>query len=263
MSRRLLLAGLLGLLPVLIAPQALAQEEDPPPLTEADGWRSSLVGQLAFNQAAYRNWQEGGIDALAFTASAKGRFARVIGAFKQEHLLRTAFGLVKQDTLSFRKAEDLVRYAFNLQYTAFGALQPTLATELRTQFAPGYDYSPSAEEYPLLAEMGLVDPNDRLKISDFFAPAIWTQALGLTYDPGSWYTARVGFGAKETIVVIERLRPLYGNDLDQPVRFEAGLESLVEVRRELFENVLLESRLGVFQAFSGFEEGPDAYWENT
>jgi hypothetical protein len=238
-------------------------EEELPPITEADGWRSSLLGQLAFNQAAYRNWQEGGVDALAFTASARGRFARALGAFKQEHLLRTSFGLVKNDTLEFRKAEDFLRYAFDLQYTAFGRFQPTLATELRTQFAPGFDYDPTADEYPSLADQGFLDPNDRLKVSDFFAPAIWTQSLGVTYDPGTWFTVRVGLGLKETIVAIERLRPLYGNDLDQTLRLEAGLESLIEARRELFENVLLESRLGAFQAFTGFEDGPDAYWENT
>jgi hypothetical protein len=254
---------LLAALAVLGRPASAQEGEDPPPLTEADGWRTSLLGQLAFNQAAYRNWQEGGVDALAFTASARGRLARVVGAFKQEHLLRSSFGLVKNDTLPFRKAEDFIRYAFNLQYTALGRLQPTLATELRTQFAPGFDYDPSEEDYPFLAEQGVLDSDGRLKVSDFFAPAIWTQSLGVTYDPDAWYTVRVGLGLKETIVTIERLRPLYGNAPDQTLRLEAGLESLVEARRELFENVLLESRLGVFQAFSGFEEGPDAYWENT
>jgi len=234
-----------------------------PPLTEEDGWRSSLVSQLALNQASYRNWQEGGVDVLAFTVGGRGRLERVMGAFKQEHLLRTSFGLVKNDTLDFRKAEDFLRYAFNLQYTALGKLQPTLATELRTQFAPGFDYDPAAEDYPTLAALGFLDTGDRLKVSDFFAPAIWTQSLGLTYDPDSWYTVRLGLGLKETIVTIERLRPLYGNDLDQTLRLEAGLESLIEARRELFENVLLESRLGLFQAFSGFDDGPDAYWENT
>jgi len=261
--RSLYRIGCLALVLLFAASAAVAQEDELPPLTEEDGWRSSLVSQLALNQASYRNWQEGGVDVLAFTVGGRGRLERVMGAFKQEHLLRTSFGLVKNDTLDFRKAEDFLRYAFNLQYTALGKLQPTLATELRTQFAPGFDYDPAAEDYPTLAALGFLDTGDRLKVSDFFAPAIWTQSLGLTYDPDSWYTVRLGLGLKETIVTIERLRPLYGNDLDQTLRLEAGLESLIEARRELFENVLLESRLGLFQAFSGFDDGPDAYWENT
>jgi hypothetical protein len=245
---------------VLLGRPALAQDDEEP-LTEAEGWRTDLVGQLAFNQAAYSNWQEGGLDALAFTASTTGRSARLLGDFKQTHNGRLAFGVVKQDTLQLRKAVDVVRYAFQLQYTGTGAFQPTFATDVRTQFAPGYDYDPDAETYPTLA--ALIVPGERLKVSDFLAPAIWTQTLGITYDPGRWYTARLGLAVKETIVAIDRLRPVYGNAPDEAVRVQAGLEFLAEVQRELFQNVLLQSRLSVFEAFNQFNEAaPDIVFEN-
>lgn len=245
-----------------LAPPALAQdEEEPPPLTEAEGWRTSLRSGLHFTQAAYRNWQEGGINALALTATTNGQFARRFNGFKQTHDLRLAFGLLKQDTLAVRKADDLIRYAFALQYTELGRFQPTLGTEVRTQFAAGFDYKPTAEKYPTLAER--IEPGERLKVSDLLAPAVWTQALGITYEPDGWYKVRFGLGAKETIVLIERLRPVYGNRPDQAVRFEVGFEALAEVRREIVENVSLVSRLGLFRPFESLDELPDGTWENT
>ena len=239
-----------------------AQDEEEEPLTVAEGWRSNLTGQLAFNQAAYSNWQEGGLDALAFTVGTNGRFARLTGKFKQTHDTRLAFGLVKQDTLQFRKAVDVIRYAFQFQYTGTGDFQPTFATDIRTQFAAGFDYDPDPAAYPTLADR--IEPGERLKVADFFAPAIWTQTVGITYDPDRWYTARLGFATKETIVLIDRLRPVYGNALDESIRVQAGLEFLAEVQKELFENVLLQSRLSLFQAFNQLDTAaPDLVFENV
>ncbi|MEP0546114.1 MAG: DUF3078 domain-containing protein [Rhodothermales bacterium] len=252
----------LGLSAFLLAAGAPASAQDEEePLTVAEGWRSKLTGQLAFNQAAYSNWQEGGLDALAFTVGTNGRFARLMGRFKQTHDARLAFGLVKQDTLQFRKAVDVIRYAFQLQYTGTGHFQPTFATDIRTQFAAGFDYDPDPEAYPTLADR--IVPGERLKVADFFAPAIWTQTVGITYDPDRWYTARLGFATKETIVLIDRLRPVYGNALDETVRVQAGLEFLAEAQKELFENVLLQSRLSLFQAFNQLDSAaPDLVFEN-
>lgn len=233
--------------------------QDAPPLTEEEGWRRALTGQLSFSQAAYRNWQEGGLNALSLTAGTAGRFARLRGGFQQTHDARLALGVVKQDTLDVRKAVDVIRYAFDLQYTGTGVFRPTFATELRTQFAPGFDYDPKPEDYPSL----VVAPGTRLKVSDFFAPAVWTQSLGVTYDPGRWYTVRLGLGAKETFVLIERLRPVHGNAPDEAVRLQAGLEALAEARKELFEGVLWRSRLNLFQAFNQLDSAaPDLVFEN-
>lgn len=257
--RYVILFGVLAVASFLAAGPLQAQD-DPPPLTAADGWRSTLTAGFALSQAAYANWQEGGVNTLAVTASTEGSFARVFGRFKQRHDARLAFGLVRQDTLDVRKAEDLIRYAFALQYQTGSPLQPTLALGARTQFAAGFDYDPDTTDYPSL----VVVPGQRLKVADFAAPLLLTQTLGVSYDPDRWYSARLGLGLKETVVAIERLRPVYGNALDQGVRVEAGLDAEVRVERALMENVLLRSRLGLFQAFTAVgDAAPDALWENV
>lgn len=257
MFRTLLITTLL----TLLATPLCAQDEDPPPLTQQDGWRSSAITSLSASQAAYSNWQEGGINALAFTATGVGRFERVLGSFKQVHDLQLEFGQLKQDTLDFRKASDLIRYAFALQYQATGVLQPTFAVTARSQFAAGFDYNPDPADYPVSLP---VIAGQQLQVSAFASPAYLSQIVGVTYDPGSWYTARFGVGVKETIVSIERLREVYGNAPDQSVRAEAGLDLAVQAQRQIMENVVWTSRLGAFQAVNQFgDSAPDTIFENN
>ncbi|MDX1430566.1 MAG: hypothetical protein R3282_09770 [Rhodothermales bacterium] len=110
-------------------------------------------------------------------------------------------------------------------------------------------------------EAGDYGVQPEVKVSDFFAPAYITQALGLTYSRDDWFTQRFGLGTKETVVRLEELRGLYGLDPDESVRFEAGLESHTEVNRALAKNVNYKSVLSLFAAFNNPDK-PDAIWEN-
>lgn len=235
------------------APHLYAQEATPDSLLGL--WRTEATGQLAATQAGFQNWQGGGINTLAFSTGVKGKAKRGSERVEQVYQARLSFGLVKQDTLDFRKAEDLILLAATYQYKGDGFFQrfrPTVAADLRTQFAEGFNY----DENPFEGEDEVP-----VQVSAFFAPATLTQSLGLTYQPADWITQRVGLGAKETVVRIERLRPLYGVDLDQTVRLEAGLEAFTEVDKEIFDNVVYQSKLGLFAAFNQVDQ-PDALWEN-
>ena len=248
---------LLLLLVVVLAAPVQAQKVDT--LTAADGWRSSLVASLVGNQAAYSNWQEGGVDALAFTTQAEGSFDRVVGRVLVRQTSRLAFGLLRQDTLDFRKAADVIRYGVSAELATAAIVRPTAAFSLRTQFAPGFDYSPTAEEYPTLP----ITDGEELKVSDVFSPLVLTQSAGVSIRPGGGFAARTGLALKETVVGIERLRPVYGNALDKSVRVEAGLDAELSLEREVFENVLLRSRLYAFQGFTAIaEDAPDLLFEN-
>ena len=251
--RRLLLA-----VSFLLTTASVAQEADT--LRAEDGWRSSLVASLAGNQSAFSNWQEGGVSALAATASLDGQFDRVVGTFLTTQQLRLAFGVLRQDTLDVRKALDEARYAVTAEVASDRAFRPAVSATARTQFAPGYDYSPTAAAYPSLT----VIPGQELKVSDAFAPLVLSQTVGMAYRPGNGFVGRIGLGLKETVVAIERLRPVYGNALDQSVRVEAGVDTELALERKLMENVTLRSRLSAFQSFSQIgSEAPDAIFENS
>ena len=242
----------------LWAAPAAAQDADT--LVAADGWRSALAATLAGNQSAYSNWQEGGVSALAVTGSLEGDFDRVVGRVRTAQDLRVAFGVLRQDTLDLRKAIDVVRYEVTAELVSERSLRPSAAFSLRSQFAAGFDDDPTTGEYPTLP----VVEGQRLKVSDAFAPLVLNQSLGVAYRPGGGFVARTGLGLKETLVAIERLRPVYGNGPDQAVRFEAGLDAELAYERGVMENVTLKSRLATFQGFAQVgQQAPDALFENV
>ncbi len=225
------------------------------PADSAAAWMTEATGQLSFAQAGFRDWQEGGVNTLALSSGINGKANRTSNRWKQTHEMRLTFGFVKQDTLDFRKAEDLIQFLSALQYQGTGFFErfnPTFAASLRTQFAEGFNY----DKDPLGLDRALP-----AKVSAFFAPATLTQSVGLTYKPLEWLTQRVGVATKETVVTIERLRVLYGVDPEDAVRFEVGLESFTEVDKEVFENVLYKSKLSLFASFNQLKK-PDALWEN-
>ncbi|MFK7845320.1 MAG: DUF3078 domain-containing protein [Rhodothermales bacterium] len=243
-SYRMILCGILVLF--FLAPvNAYAQDEV---VEDSTAWKKNLVASLAGSQASYDNWAEGGINSLAFAASLNGDANRTTQNWIQKHEMRLALGSLKQDSTDFRKADDLIQFLLTFQYQnddTFAKWHPTGAFELRTQFANGFDYSGA----------------EAVKVSALFSPATLQQTFGFTYQPEDWFTWLIGLAAKETVVGIEELRPNYGNDLDETVRFEAGLSSKASVDRDIFENVNLKTSLGVFTAFDQFDK-PDIRWDN-
>ncbi len=233
---------------VATAAPASAQDADAPPPPPPKGWQPSAAAKLAGSQVGFSNWQGGGINSLSVSAGLEVEAKKQTTRFRQKLTGRFGLGGVKQDTLDLRKAEDVLQAGYSLRYKGDGFLSrwnPTFAAELRTQFLEGFDYAVQPE----------------VKVSDFFAPAYVTQALGLTYGIDDWFSQRFGFGAKETIVRIEELREMYGLGADKSVRFEAGLESHTELSRNIAKNVNYKSTLSLFAAFNNPDK-PDAIWEN-
>lgn len=250
--RTLLLLCLLTILP--LAPAVHAQTATPDTST---AWKKSLIGRASGAQAGFSNWAEGGVNTVAITLGSEGTAEKIGATWHQKYSLRLSFGLVRQDTLDFRKAEDLIRLRSTFQYSAgegmLATFQPTVAFGFRSQFAPGQNF----DKDPTGA--GRKPP---VKVSDFFSPATLTQTIGLTWDPSPVFTQRLGVSAKETIVMIERLRPLYSVSRDKSVRAELGIEAFSDFEKEILTNVHYKSTLGLFAAFNK-AESPDMLWENA
>ncbi len=242
--------GLLALLLAMAAPSLIqAQEESAEP---TGPWTINLDGLLTGTRSNFSNWQGGGVNSLGYSAGLKGEAIRQTEAWKHTHNLRMEFGQMKQEELETRKSIDIIQYGYVLQSLGSSAFTPTAALEFRTQFAPGFNYKKNPFD----------DGRDPpVEVSDFMAPAYFTQSLGFSYDPEKWYKTRLGIGGKETFVTTVELGQLYGLDPGKKARFELGIESITEIRVEIAENITLESRLGLFAAFNK-PEMPDARWEN-
>lgn len=229
--------------------QAIAQD------TDSTTWSKSLIGKAALTQVGFQNWSEGGVNTLAVSTGIDGTFSNTSGRWEQTHQIRLAYGLVKQDTLDFRKAEDLIQVNSDFKYLGNGFFQrfnPTFAATLRTQFFEGLNF----DSDPLGR-----DRTPPVKVSDLFAPATLTQSIGLSYAPKPWFSQRVGIAAKETVVTIERLRPLYAVDIDKSARIEGGLEAVTQFDKEIATNVRYKASFSVFAALNQPDQ-PDIIFEN-
>lgn len=243
----------------------LTPEENPTSDTADAEWDSELTGKISVSQAAYRNWQEGGVNSLAFTTGLSGATERKGNRWAQAYDLRLALGYINQEGQELRKTEDRIRLQANLQYQGdgfFKQFNPTLAADLRTQFAIGFDYTdnPYDDEDPDSPRAGEDPP---VQTSAFFAPATITEALGLTYNPYDQLSLRFGAASKQTIVTEPDFRVLYGIDPDDFVRIEAGGQFAASLDQRLSENIRYRSQLDIFFAVNQLENPPDIIWENT
>ena len=222
---------------------------------EVQKWSTDLVGRFSASQAGYQNWTEGGVNTFSTAANLSGSATGTTANWEQKHEFRLAYGVVKQNGLDHRKSEDLIRFNASLLYQGGGffyTFNPSIRLEARSQFWQGFNY----KKNPF--DDGRAPP---VKVSDMFSPATFTQALGLSYEPSAWLTQRLGIAGKETMVIIERLRRLYGVDPDEAIRYELGIESRTDLDKEVFENVSLKSSLSLFLAFNQ-PDTPDILWEN-
>ena len=243
------------ILPLFILHHAEARNSDFPDSLSVKPWTTEVVARILASQTGTQNWVEDGANTLHSTLRFDITTTRTSKTWDQKHESRLALGVVKQDTLNFRKADDEIRLRSTFRYHGegfFKHINPTIATDFSTQFASGFNYKKNP----------FVDGGPApVKVSGFFAPATFSQTLGLTYAPQKSFQHRMGVGAKQTIVSIEHIRPLYNLSLDQSTRLEMGFESRTEVDKEVFENVHLKSSLGLFAAFNKANV-PDLLWES-
>lgn len=254
---------LIGTLPLAAQGQSLplspAETPEPPQEEEPHPWTYDMGVRFSGSQAAYSNWQEGGVESVAFSVALNGEARRTTDRLAQMYRGDFRIGFLNQQNEPLRKSEDVLRLQMALRYIGddfFKLFNPTFASTLRTQFVKGFNY----DEDPFNDDVNRETP---VLVSNFFSPAFFTQSLGLTYDPTPWYMLRVGAATKQTIVKDEALRPLYDVDTNDLLRLEAGAElnNMLDIR--LMENVHWRSTLNVFFSFNETETPPDVTWENN
>lgn len=230
-------------------------------------WHYDASARLNVSQAAYKDWEEGaGHNSLALSAGLGGTMMREGEHWIQAHEMRFGFGLINQEGRELRKAEDQIRWNSSLRYQGddfFRLFNPTMAVNLRTQFVNGYDYTsnPFEEEVPEGDPRAQLEPP--VRTSSFLAPAFVTESLGLTYEPISDFTLRLGVASKQTVVQVRDFRVLYSVSDRKVARWEGGAEFASALDKRLAESIHYQSQLNVFFSLNQTEQLPDALWENT
>ncbi len=196
------------------------------------GWNVNWIGSFKGAQAAYSNWSNGGVNTISLTSSSLFNAMYRSGRFAYALSTDLRYGLSYISGEGTRKINDKI--AVNNKFShLFGAdsLWSAFANiNFITQFDEGFDYG---GEDPVL-------------ISEFMAPAYFTQIFGLGFLPTPALTFNAGLALKETFVLNDSLSTVYGLAPGDNFRFEPGFSIAIQFEKNIMENVKILTSLESF-----------------
>ncbi len=232
---------ILAVLLSIFAVSAFAQETTPPP-QPTWGWKHSVVSGLTLTQVTFKDWAQGGEDALAWTVRLDGKSLLDDTAYTWGNSYKMAYGEAKIGSEQNRKTEDKLEMESVFTYKLGSYVNPYVSATLKTQFALGVTIDAAGKE---------------TSVSKFFDPGYLTQSAGFGYQPIAEVKTRLGVGLRE-IVTSQYWQ--YANDATTPepdrvkVRVDGGLESVTDVEWKLDDNLLYRSKLELFSPIKKLSE---------
>ena len=207
--------------------------------TKPFGWTHKVVTGLNFTQVSYKDWTQGGQNALAYTLWLNGSSVRDMEKTNWSTSYKFAFGQARLSGQGLRKTDDEIFLQSLLIYKLWTYINPYASFTLRTQFAKGYEYPGDTE----------------VAVSKFFDPGYLTQSLGAAYKPIPEITTRLGVGVRE--IVTSDFNG-YADDPTTPeiekVKINGGIESVTDAEWTFAENMQFKSKLELFAAFNSLDE---------
>ena len=217
---------------------------------EADtlvGWRKGGTLGINFNQIAVNNWVAGGQNAITITTLANFNAKYKRDRIEWESTLDLAYGLNRREAEGTQKTDDKIDLASKLGYSLGNKWFLTGLLNFKSQFAAGFNY-----------------PNDSVKISDFMAPGYLTVSAGFDYKPSDFFSVYLSpLTGKFTFVNNTQLSNdgAFGVDPGDKFRAELGGYIRIQLNKDIWENVNLQTRA---EFFSNYSENPgniDVFWE--
>ncbi len=216
-----------------------------------EGWNYNWIGALKGAQAAYSNWSNGGVNTISATGSSIFNVMYRDGLFAYALNTDLRYGESYIAGEGTRKIND--RIAINNKFShLFGgdSLWNVFANfNFSTQFTEGFDYNVEEGEDPIL-------------ISEFMAPAYFTQIVGVGYLPTSYLSFSAGFALKQTFVLNDSLSTLYGLPAGDNFRFEPGYSFGIQFEKDIMKNISIVSSLETFTNLRRSIDRTDIFFTN-
>lgn len=211
-------------------------------------WTIGGVGSLTFSQVALSNWQGGGQNSMAV-----GSLFNVFANYEKgnstwDNKLEIAYGQIRQGDLGMRKSDDRVVLDSKFGYKATNSLFYSAMFNFKSQMTDGFNYDPTANKL----------------ISALFAPAYLVFSAGIDYKYKKLFSVFASpVTSKTTIVANEELsnQGLYGVTVGEKVRSEFGGFVKIWFKKDLFQNVSLETKADFFSNYMHNAKYVDVNWE--
>lgn len=207
-------------------------------------WRMSGFFSQQFSQASFTNWAAGGENSLASTSIFRGEANYTLDNITWENRLEMAYGIMKNQNSPLRKNEDRIDLLSRFGRSISEKMMVSAQANFRSQFDKGFDY-----------------PNDSVMVSRFMAPGYLLIALGMDYRPFEDFSIFLSPATgKFTFVLDDSLaaQGAFGVDPGENIRSEFGALLSLMFSREVMENVLVSSKLDLFNSYSTYT---DVNWE--
>ncbi len=215
------------------------------------GWKKGGVFAVNLAQTSLTNWAAGGQNSLAVNGLFSGFLNYKKGKSVWDNSLDLGYGLLKQGDEDFRKTDDKIDFLSKYGQEAFTNFYYAALLNFKTQMTPGYNY-PKKET-----------------ISDLFAPAYITLALGLDYKPNANFSAFLAPAtAKFTIVANDSLsnKGSFGVTPGDNLKSEVGgyiraIYTKNDFKAEILKNVSFTTKIDLFSNYANNPQNIDVSWE--
>ena len=229
------------------------------PADTTKNWETGGTYSFTLNQVSLTNWQAGGENSISGNT-----LLNIFGNYKKGKLswdnnLTLAYGLSQIGDYELRKTDDRIEFNSSVGYNASKKWDYTAFLIFRTQFTDGFDY-----------------PNDSVKISTFFAPAYLIGGLGMEYKEKKWFRVNISpISTKLTFVGDQTLANrgafgVEGAEVDtagniitegKNMRAELGGSVKIVIKKELMENVSMQTQLDLFSNYLENPQNVDVNWD--
>ncbi len=209
-------------------------------------WKSGRVISVNFNQGAFSNWSQGGVNAISATALANGYANYKFNNWTWDNNLDLAYGVLKNQGESVRKNEDKIDYAAKVGRRVSEKLSWASIARFESQFDLGYDFNDENEDRPV--------------ISKFMSPAYLKLSVGIDYKPNSklsmYFSPAAGkwtFITDDSIAALGIYIPKEHANPNRRGEFGA-LTSFVYQDKDFTKNVGLRTSLELFNNYTDIVE---------
>ena len=213
-------------------------------------WKKAFKVGLNLNQAAFSsNWKAGGVNSMGYNSllNYKANYKKDKHSWDNE--LDFLYGSVNNQGQGRRKTMDRIFMDTKYGHVINAKWDWIISANLQTQFAAGYKYD---EDSTGVSET---------LISDFFAPAFITAALGFEYHPADYFKLRLSPIAPRVTIVNDPQRFVtadnpkpYGVDPTRTTRFEwYAFQMLADFNKDIAKNLNLKCRYVLFINYQTLE----------
>lgn len=214
-------------------------------------WKKSFKAGLNLNQASFSsNWKAGGVNSLGFNTflNYKANFKKDINSWDNE--IDFLYGMVNNQGQGYRKTLDRIFLDTKYGRAINEEWDFAVSVNFLSQFAKGYSYDKNAAGVEVAT-----------LISDVFAPAFITAALGFEYHPVEYFKLRLSPVAPRVTIVndvgrfvtVDNPTP-YGVIPPASTRFEwFAAQILAEFNKDIAKNVNLKWRYVMFANYETLE----------